>query len=200
MYMIFNYSSDITVTHSFDEGDFNQLTTVTNVTGDKLPTIYGSGYITLRRIGVGYSGILNVFIDDNTVPFTVYINSTEYGVKGDFLRFYFQEKISFSGGLSSEAYFYQTLLADKPVNKKYNIIQGKATDTEYITVNGKGKILVSPTYGNPAMFFHLDGGDMQTLIFYGYQYMEYQFNNSFKFKASTTTYPLYYIIYTEIEF
>ena len=179
--------------------EYTNLTTVLSVSGNNLPTITGSGYIILRRIGkVSSSNILNVFIDNNTEPFTVYIESANYGVKGDFLRFYFQKSIKFTGGSSNETYFYQTLLADKLVSGNYKITQGKTSGTNYITITGKGRILISPLYTNPAMLYSIDGGSEQTLDFYGYQYMEIMFNKSFKFKTSYESYPLCYIAYTEL--
>ena len=176
--------------------EYTNLTTVLSVAGDKLPTIYGSGYITLRRTDVNNSGnILDVYIDGNTEPFNVSIDITQYGVRGDFLRFYFQESIRFDRAPSYTSFFYQTLLSDKPLNKKYKITQGKTSGSEYITITGKGKILLSPA-GNPVVDYSLDGSTEQTLKFYGYQCMEFMFNKSFKFKSNT--YMSYYIAYTEI--
>lgn len=182
----------------FKSGDeYTKLTTVLSVGGDKLPTITGSGYITLRRTDVNNSSNnLNVYIDGNTEPFKVYIEISQYGVRGGFLRFYFQESISFSEAPNYSAFFYQTLLAEKPVDKKYKITQGKTDGTNYVTITGKGKIVVSPAGGNPLMVYMLDGSAEQSLMFYGCQYMEFMFNKSFKFKSNT--YTSYYIAYTEI--
>ena len=181
----------------FSSGDEQTtLTTVLSVTGDKLPIITGSGYITLRRIGATGNTEINVFIDGNTQGFKVNSIYDVYGVQGDFYRFYFQRSISFTGGKSTDTYFYQTLLADTLIDK-YNITQGVTSGSNYTTVTGKGKILISPSYSNPAVYYSLDGGAEQMFSFYGYQYMEIMFNKSFKFKTSYSSYPLYYIAYLE---
>lgn len=182
----------------FSSGDeYTNLTTVLSVTGDKLPTITGSGYITLRRVSGTGNNEIDVFIDGNTQAFTIGSISENYGVQSGFYRFYFQRSIHFAGGVSTDTYFYQTLLADTLMNK-YNIIQGITSGTNYTTITGKGKILVSPSYANPAMYYSLDGKAEQPFVFYGYQYMEIMFEKSFKFKTSYSSYPLYYISYLEV--
>ena len=179
------------------DSEYTNLTTVFSVAGNKLPTITGSGYITLRRTDVNNaSNVLNVYIDGNTEPFKVYIEISQYGVRGGFLRLYFQESIRFSEAPDYSAFFYQTLLADKLVDKKYNITQGKTNGSDYTTITGKGKIVVSPSGGSPEIYYSLDGSIEQSLRFYGYQCMEFMFNKSFKFKSNT--YISYYIAYTEL--
>ena len=196
--MIFTFSDGVKKEVKPSDEIFTNLTTVMSVTGDKLPTITGSGYITLRRLTGKSNASLNIFIDGNTQGYRWYINGTEYGVQGDFLKLYFQESISFSGGIDTDTYFYQTLLSDEPVIKSYEITQGITSGTNYITITGKGKIIVSPSYANPGIYYSLDNSKEQVLAFYGYQNMEYVFNESFKFKTSYSSYPLYYIAYTEI--
>ena len=47
--MIFNFNSKTEITHSFDESMFTELTTMENVAASALTTIYGNGYITLKK-------------------------------------------------------------------------------------------------------------------------------------------------------
>ena len=176
---------------------YTNLTTVASITGDKLPTIYGSGYITIRRIrNVDTVSRVNVYIDGNTEPFLME-NRFNNGIQGDFYKFFFQESIRFDNGKVDDVYFYQTLLADELIEKKYNITQGLASpNADYITIAGKGKILVCPTATSQNLKYTIDGETEQSIIFHGWQYMEYLFNESFKFKNSYSN--LHYIAYTEI--
>lgn len=194
--MIFNFNSKTEITHSFDESDFNQLTTVSGVTGDKLPTITGCGYMMLRRVAGSSTGTLDVYIDGNTQPFKL---STEYnyGIAGDFYKFYFQESIRFSNGLSTHTYLYQTLLAEKTVDKRYNIAQDIITNTNYINMSGRGKVLVSPAERGTTFYYSIDNGTEYSLSFRGNQYIELMFNESIKFKSEYGTTALYYIAYLE---
>ena len=173
---------------------YTNLTTVASITGDKLPTIYGSGYIILKRIGGTVSTTLNVFIDGNVQKFPLYSTVINNNVDGVFWRLYFQESISFSLGNQNDTYFYQTLLADNLVDKKYNITQGVTTNTDYITITGKGKILISFT-SLATMRYMLDS-DVENRIVSD-QYMEFTFENKFVFSATLSTHLLYYIAYIE---
>ena len=193
--MIFTFNDSGKVKPS--DSEYTKLTTINSITGNNLPDITGCGYLTIRRIGDGPSDSLGVFVDGSTQVFP--LNSiVRYGVtEGGFYKIYFQEKISFTGKSDNHRYFYQTLLAEKPIVKKYNIVNGTTKNTDYVTISGKGKILVSASSFNPAMIYSIDGSSEYSFAFNGYQYMEFEFKNSFKFKSSTSTYAIYYLVYLE---
>ena len=180
---------------------YTNLTTVNSITGDKLPTIYGCGYMILRRTSSpdGLSNIINVFIDSNSQSFPIG-NLTQYtSIYGDYWKFYFQEGISFSNGKSGETYFYQTLLADSPVDKKYNIIEGVTVNTDFTTITGKGKILLSTGTQTATMTYRVDNASIDNSIkFNQYRCMEIMFNESIAFKTTYVSYPIYYIAYIEL--
>ena len=181
------------------DDEYTNLTTVSSITGDNLPTITGSGYISIKRINsMNDTNVLKIYIDSNTEPFELGFKDNQTGVRGDYFRAYFQESIRFGGAKGNETYFYQTLLSDKPVGKKYNIIQGRTNSTDYITFTGKGKILISPSQGEPLMYYRIDNVAENSIQFCGHQYMEFIFNTRFIFKIYSHLYPLYYIAYTEI--
>ena len=186
---------------SDSDSDYTVLTTVNSITGDKLPTIYGCGYMILRRTSSpdGLSNIINVFIDSNSQSFPIG-NLTQYtSIYGDYWKFYFQEGISFSNGKSGETYFYQTLLADSPVDKKYNIIQGVTVNTDFTTITGKGKILLSTGTQTATMTYRVDNASIDNSIkFNQYRCMEIMFNESIAFKTTYVSYPIYYIAYIEL--
>ena len=178
------------------EDIYTNLTTVRSYAGDSLPTITGNGYITLRRTAGSGASALNVFIDGNTKAFTISSLAENNSVQGGFWTFFFQKSIRFTGE-GSESYFYQTLLADGAVGDKYTITQNMTTTTDYTTITGKGKILISPAGGGRTMDYSIDGVSEVSFKFHGYQYMEFMFNKSFKFKPDYINNTLYYIVYLE---
>lgn len=183
-----------------NESPFTVLNTVINAKGNELPTIYGNGYITIRRTNATSSGGdgLVAYIDDNTSPFPITSYNDSY-VTGGFYKLYFQKSIRFGGGISTNFYFYQTQLSDTQLEDKYNIVQGATSDTDYITINGKGKILICTKTFTTVLYYKIDDKPENELYFYGYQYMEFNFNESFRFKSQRGgSYTLYYIAYTEI--
>ena len=195
--MIFNFNNDVNITHSFDDSVFNQLTTVPAITGDKLPTIYGSGYITIKRISSTGAAVdqVNAYIDDNTQPFKI-SSAVNSGLRGDLYTLFFQKSIRFENGISADTYFYQTLLADELIDDKYKITQGTTYKTDYTTFTGKGKIVIASYNSAPTMQYSVDNLSEQVYAFNRSQCMVYMFNENFKFK-SINEYLLYYIAYVE---
>lgn len=182
------------------ESEFTNLTTVASITGDKLPTIInGSGYITIKRISYTSNTVdqLNVYIDDNTEPFRISSTITS-GLQGGFYTLFFQKSIRFENGSKTDTYFYQTLLADELIAEKYKIIHSTTYMTNYITITGKGKILISTYNNSPTIRYSVDNLSEQSFPFNSNQCMEFIFNESFTFKSLNEYFQLYYIAYTEI--
>ena len=169
-------------------GEYNILTT-SNLTGNKLPTVSGCGYLILRKISATDETELSIYVDGNAKPF--------YYSGANSLVLYFQESIRFSGGVSSDSYLYQTLLAEKPVSKKYNIIAGEAKATA-ITINGKGKILFTSGYYNTSMYLTVNQIKDLKLSLSGELPLELAFNNNVSFYSWTANYPVYYLAYVEV--
>ncbi len=180
-------------------GEFTKLTTKVDLAGNSLGTIYGNGYIILRKTWGNDNYDLDVYVDDNTEAFK--LMPTEVGsLQGGYYRFYFQEKIRFGGDLSDHEYFYQTLLSETVLPKKYNITQGSKLGEDYLTFTGKGKILFSCLDVTSSIYFKIDGGEEQTMPMSSTQYSEYWFTKSISFKRMNTgaLYPLYYLLYLEV--
>ena len=185
---------------SGDSGDniYTKLTTVSGVKGDQLPTITGSGYIILRRLGGGSGGYLDVYIDGNTQSFKI-ASEYNYGITGDFWKFYFQESIRFSIDNNINTYYYQTLLSEKTVPKKYNIIQGVNSGSSYSEITGKGRALISPASVGFTAYYIVDNGTENSISFRGNQHLEIMFTKSLKIYSGSTYNQLYYLAYVEIE-
>ena len=197
--MIFNFNSKTEITHSFDDNVFTKLTTVVEKSGS-IGTINGTGYIILRKTWGNNNNTIQVYIDGNTTAF--YLMPTESGgVQDGYYRFYFQKSIRFAGSLSEHEYFYQTLLTETPVADKYVITQGSKTGDTYLTFTGKGKVLLSGGDFSSMVYFKVDGGSEKSIAAADTQGLELWFTKSIAFKASGsgTSYPLYYILYLEVE-
>ena len=171
------------------KSEFTQITTVANVAGNKLPTVNGTGYFTLRKTSTTDETELSIYIDGNTKPF--------YYSGANSLTLYFQESIRFSGGVSSDQYLYQTLLAEKPVSKKYIITTGEAKAST-VTINGKGKIIFTSGYYNTSMYLTLNQISKLQLSLSGELPLEVAFDNNISFYSWTANYPVYYLAYVEL--
>ena len=171
------------------KSEYTKLTTVANVTGDKLPTVTGCGYFILRKTSATDETELSIYIDGNSKPF--------YYSGANSLTLFFQESIRFSGGVSSDQYLYQTLLAEKPVSKKYIITTGEAKAST-VTINGKGKIIFTSGYYNTSMYLTLNQISKLQVSLSGELPLEVAFNNNVSFYSWTANYPVYYIAYVEV--
>lgn len=170
-------------------GDFNVVNTVADVTGNKLPTVSGCGYFTLRKTSTTDNTELNIYIDGLSKPFYYSGNNS--------LTLYFQESIRFTGGVSGDTYLYQTVLADKPVRKKYTITRGEAKATP-VTINGKGKIVFTSGYYSTSMYLTLDQVNKSDISLSGGTPLGLSFNNGISFYSWTSNYPVYYLAYVEV--
>jgi len=170
-------------------GDFNVIDTVANVTGDKLPTVNGCGYFTLRKISTTDNTELDIYIDGLTKPF--------YYSGSNSLTLYFQESIRFSGGVSGDKYLYQTLLADKPVTKKYTITRGEAK-TSNISIKGKGRIIFTSGYYSTSVYLTINQISKLDVSLSGALPLTLDFDNSITFSSWSSNYPVYYLAYVEV--
>lgn len=170
-------------------GEFNVVNTVANVTGNKLPTVNGCGYFTLRKTSITDETELSIYVDGLSKPF--------YYSGSNSLTLFFQESIRFSGGVSADTYLYQTVLAEKPVSKKYTITTGEAKAST-VTVNGKGKIIFTSGYYNTSVYLTLNQIKDLELSLSGELPLELTFNNNVSFYSWTANYPVYYIAYVEV--
>lgn len=189
--MIFNFNTKTEITHSFEESDFNQLTTVSGVTGDNLQTIYGNGYIILRKTAGTDAQPLSVYIDGNTQPFTVPIQGAT-NVIGNTLRLYFQESIRFTAYYDN-VFYYQTLLTDKEIPKRYDIIQGASVADKEFSFTGRGKIIMRNGNLGISHKVEIDGKSMYVQSNANH-YIDILFTESFK---CTSSQSLHYIAYIE---
>ena len=169
-------------------GEYTLLTTA-SVTGNKLPTVSGCGYFILRKTSITDDTELSIYVDGNSKPF--------YYSGANSLTLYFQESIRFSGGVSGDTYLYQTLLAEKPISKKYTILTGEAKAST-VTVSGKGKILFTSGYYNSRVVLTLNQISKLELSLSGELPLEVAFDNNVSFYSWTANYPVYYIAYVEI--
>ena len=191
--MIFNYSNDINITQSFDESMFTELTTMANVAAKDLKTIYGNGYITLKkREGTDAKSLL-VYIDGNTTPFTITMQGGGNTV-GNVLRLYFQESIRFEP-YSNHTFYCQTLLASEELPKRYNITQGVIAKNVEFSLVGKGKIIVVNSSVGTTYSATIDGETIAVDL-NAQHCVDIFFTKSFKCK---TGYELNYVAYVEIE-
>ena len=191
--MIFNFNSKTEITHSFDESMFTQLTTMENVAASALTTIYGNGYITLKKRDGTDAKSISVYIDGNTTPFTVAMQGGGNTV-GNVLRFYFQESIRFEP-YSNHTFFCQTLLASEELPKRYNITQGIITKNAELSLVGKGKIIIASATIGTTYSATVDGKTVAVDL-NAQHCVDIYFTESFKCK---TSYDLNYVAYVEIE-
>ena len=187
--MIFNFNSD--VTYSFKQDDFNVLDTKSDVASSNLKTIYGNGYIILCKVSGSSGQALSVYIDGNTKPFTLTLVGGS-GNSNNYVRFYFQESIRFEP-YSSHSFYYQTLLADKELPKRYDIIQGSNESGNGISFEGKGKVILAN--GSLGLYYPIEvDGKLVSIPTNANQYIDIFFTKSFKCITSTA---FYYIVYLE---
>ena len=191
--MIFNFNSKTEITHAFDESMFTQLTTMANVTASNLKTIYGNGFVTLKKRDGTDAKDLLVYIDGNTTPFAVTMQGGGNTV-GNVLRLYFQESIRFEP-YSNHTFFCQTLLADVVLPKKYNITQGVIAKNVEFSLVGKGKIIIANDVVGTTYSATIDGQTIAVDL-NAQHCVDIYFTKSFKCK---TGYELNYIAYVEIE-
>lgn len=181
------------------DSELTQLSTYYGINGSLLPTITGTGYLIIKRLtgNEGTRDDVRVYIDDNAMGFP--INShVQTLVRDGYYKFYFQKSVRFTNGKYEDTYIYQTLLADKEIPDRYNIIQGQVKAQETFTFEGKGRILISPSTFTVSMPFTIDDGEENTLQFYGVQHVEFMFNKSITFKSDSNNAPLYYLIYEDL--
>ena len=185
--MIFNFNSNTKITHSIDDV-FTEVNTVANVAGDKLPTINGCGYITLRRIASEDDTEVEMYVDGNTKPF--YFNGETS------LTIFFQESIRFAGGTSGDKYLYQTLLANKTIEKRYTITRGEAKAST-VTIKGRGKVILTSGYYSTSAYVTLNDINKLDVSLSGGAPLELNFDNNISFYSWTSNYPVYYLAYVE---
>lgn len=171
------------------KSEYTKLTTVANVAGNSLPTVNGCGYFILRKTSITDETELDIYIDGNTKPF--------YYSGSNSLTLYFQESIRFSGGVSADKYFYQTLLTEKPISKKYTITIGEAK-TSAVTIKGKGKIIFTSGYYNSRVVLTINQISKLELSISGEFPLELAFDNNVSFYSGVSNYPIYYIAYVEV--
>ena len=191
--MIFNFNTKTEITHAFDESVFTQLTTVENVAAANLKTIYGNGYIILKKTGGPDAQNLKVYIDGNTTPFTIAMHGGGNSLS-NYLRLYFQESIRFEP-FSTHTFYYQTLLTDMVLPKKYNVIQGVISKTTELSLQGRGKIIIAHNIIGTTYPVTIDG-QLVNVQLNSQFYTDLLFNESLK---CTSEYELNYIAYVEIE-
>ena len=172
--------------------DFNVLTTKTGISGLDLGTIYGNGYLVLRKTWGTDGQTLSIYIDGNTSPFTVKMYGESSGT-ANVLRFYFQESIRFVPN-NNHQYFYQTLLTNKVLPKRYSIIQGVNEKGVAFSFTGKGKIILCSEVTGAKYTAVMDGESFEIPL-NGQHCMDLYFTKSFK---CTSGYTLYYVAYLEI--
>ena len=189
--MIFNFSN--TVSQSFNQDDFNQLTTVENIAAKDLTTIYGNGYITLKKTDGPDAQYLKVYVDNNTEPFKVAMHGGG-NTLSNYLRLYFEDNIRFEP-FSTQSFYYQTLLSDKPLPKRYNITQGAISKTTELSLQGKGRIIIAHNIIGTTYPVTIDG-QLVNIQLNAQFYTEIYFMKSFK---CTSEYELNYIAYVEIK-
>ena len=180
--MIFNVAD----TRNITLYPYTQLTSNESIASNKLGTFTGCGFITLQRISGVISEEINIYIDGNTLPFTI----NGVGV----YTFYFTQSIRFTGG-SANLYYVQLLLAKSPVYK-YKIIQSVNVGTYGITYNGKGRILITPI-GDVTMYFALDDGFLNVLELKEYQCLSFTFHKKFSFMLTEDLEMAQFILYLE---
>lgn len=138
---------------------YTQLRTVDGVSADKLGTYTGCGYITLKRCWGTTAEEIHVYIDGSDTPLT--INGLGW------YQFYFKQSIRFSGGNSKNGYYVQLLTSNTTVDD-YRIIQSVGVGLNVVTYEGKGKILITPMFGDITLNFSLDGSFLSIIdIKYG---------------------------------
>ena len=76
--MIFTFGD--TFNKAGSGGEYNNLTTVPSITGDKLPTVTGCGYLILRRLFGNTNDRLSIYIDGNTQEFPIGTKLNDYGL------------------------------------------------------------------------------------------------------------------------
>lgn len=184
-----------------DDSELTVLNTMNNATGKTLTNITGTGYIILKHLGyleeTGSTGSIWVSIDGNTPMFP--LNFSYYNTRyNNYYKLYFQKSIHFSNGDASDSFLCQTLLADKQIPDRYNIIHSLTTDQNYITFEGRGKIILTPNTSNIVVYYSVDGGTENTLNLTTSQHTEFMFTKSFKFKKGNTNVQVYYLVYLDL--
>ena len=184
-----------------DDSELTVLTTMNSATGKTLTNITGTGYIMLKHLGyleeTGSTGSIWVSIDGNTPMFP--LNFSYYNTRyNNYYKLYFQKSIHFSNGDAADGFLCQTLLADKEIPDRYNIIHSVTTDQSYITFEGRGKIILTPNTSNIVVYYSVDGGTENTLNLTSNQHTEFMFTKSFKFKKGNTNVNIYYLVYLDL--
>lgn len=166
--------------------EYNNFSTVRAVSGDKIGTIYGRGFISIKRISIKTMAILDVYIDGSEKFFVLRGNQFAY--------FYFNESIRFESGEPNDVYFYQLRLTNNN-SPAYQVTQGIAPYQEKASFNGKGKALIVAEAGGVIISTTLDDSSVFYVETEAYQIVTIEFEKNISFMASTN---LYYIVYTEL--
>lgn len=142
--------------HPFNAGNkYTQLRTIDGVGGDELPELTGSGYFTITRAwGNTSADEINIYIDGNTVPFTIDGLSCQ--------TFMFNSGVRFSGGIPDNGYYLQ-ILTSETAESDYKITQAATVGTTVLTFEGKGKAVFTPMFGDITLYFSLDGSFLSIL-------------------------------------
>ena len=190
--MIFTFGDTFNKPSSGGNNDFDVVTTVSNIKGNAIPTIYGHGYVMLKKVSGSTADILEVYIDGNTSAF--YVSTVFYP-----LTFFFQNKIEFKGGNSNSIFMYQTILSSETIDNKYNITQG-LTGITPVTLYGKGKVVISVGTIDLTLSFSVDGGNTVETPVFSSALFEISFTKSITFRVVSLSdnYYFRYIAYTEI--
>ena len=165
---------------------YTRLRTIESIASNKLGTYTGCGYITLQRISGTVSEEIHVYIDGNTLPFTV----NGVGV----YTFYFKQSIRFSTG-SSNLYYVQLLTAESTVDD-YTIVQSVNVGSYGINYEGKGRILITPI-GTATMYFSLDDGYLNVVNLKEYQCLTFTFHSKFSFMLTEELEMVQFVLYLE---
>lgn len=165
---------------------YTTLTSVEGVRSNTLGSYEGCGYITLQKISGTAAEEIHVYIDGNTLPFTI----NGVGVH----QFYFTQSIRFTGG-STNMYYVQLLLSDK-AESDYKIIQSVNVGATGLNYEGKGKIQISPI-GDVTMFFVVDDGILNVQELKEGDYLSFTFHNKFSFLLSEELEMVQFILYLE---
>ena len=165
---------------------YTQLRTIESIASNKLGTYSGCGYITLNRISGTATEEINIYIDGNTLPFTI------NGV--GCYEFYFKQSIRFTGG-SANLYYVQLLTANAAVDD-YTIVQSVNVGNYGITYNGKGRVFITPI-GNVTMYFSLDDGFLNVVELKEYQCLSFTFHSKFAFMLTEELEMVQFIAYVE---
>ena len=148
------------------KNEYSYTSTTAEIAGNELGTMTGCGFIAIKRTTNKSGFIMRVFIDGATSPFSYGGTQMSY--------FYFNKSIRFDGGRADDIYFYQIRLADKQLDA-YRVQQGVTAYQGSVSINGKGKVLVTAS-ASTVTYFDFDGGSMITVTMGQYEVLMLEFS------------------------